>query len=68
MNDEYSRGPVVTTGFDIDDEAAALALEFITEATSAEHVGEDARDEVDAEENTELYSIDFTALDEEEAE
>ncbi len=34
----------------VDDEAESFAEEFIAEATSAEYVGEDARDEMVAEE------------------
>lgn len=58
------RSPPENEAFAIDDEAASLAEEFIAEATSAEHVAEDARDEPYLEETTPLYNVDFTALDE----
>lgn len=50
--------------FPIDEEAASFASEFIAEATSAEYVGEDARNEAYLEETAPIYNVDFTELDE----
>ncbi|MBX3234158.1 MAG: hypothetical protein KIT84_40095 [Labilithrix sp.] len=48
----------------IDDDAESFAEEFIAEATSAEHVAEDARDDRADEELDGLYVLDFDDLDE----
>lgn len=50
----------------IDDDAESYAEEFIAEATSAEHIGEDARDERADDETFGQYFVDFTVLDEDE--
>lgn len=50
--------------FRLDDEASSFAGELIAEATSAEFVREDARNETFQEEIVDLYNVDFAALDE----
>jgi len=49
----------------IDDDAESFAEEFIAEATSAEHIGEDARNALTDDERIGSYTVDFTVLDEE---
>lgn len=49
---------------EIDEEAQAFAEELITEATSAQYIAEEARNETYAEEANDTYVVDFTALDE----
>lgn len=53
--------------FRLDEEATSFAEELIEEVTSAEFVGEDARNEAFAEETAPLYDVDFTALDDEDS-
>lgn len=52
----------LTEAFFLDDEAASMAAELIEGVTSAEFVGEEARNESFDEETTPAYEVDFTAF------